>query len=140
MKKLSKDERIGAAALAVVALVVCGGAFFAKRMGKKEYASPEIIKSIILASEEEGGSEGLSEENFEAPKAPHTETNASGHKERMGEDKKGTGEDKKRKGEDKKRPGEDKKKEGKRNKKAKKKEGEAKKAASPPRDHLAEPI
>ncbi|MDE6257517.1 MAG: hypothetical protein K2M53_03945 [Muribaculaceae bacterium] len=119
MKKLSKDERIGAAALAVVALVVCGGAFFAKRMGKKEHASPEIIKSIILASEEEGESEALSEENFEAPKAPHTETNASGHKERMGEDKK---------------------KEGKRNKKAKKKEGEAKKAASPPRDHLAEPI
>ena len=108
MKKLSKDERIGAAALAVVALVVCGGAFFAKRMEKKEHASPE----------EEGGSEGHSEENFEAPKAPHTETNASGHKERMGEDKK---------------------KEGKRNKKAKK-EGEAKKAASPPRDHLAEPI
>lgn len=49
MKRLTKDERTGATAIALVALLVCGGSLLFKHLGKKTHASPEMVRSIILA-------------------------------------------------------------------------------------------
>ena len=51
MKRLTKDERTGATAIALVALLICGGSMLLKRMEKRVHASPEVIRSIILASD-----------------------------------------------------------------------------------------
>ena len=51
MKRLTKDERTGATAIALVALLICGGSMLLKRMERRVHASPEVVKTIILASD-----------------------------------------------------------------------------------------
>lgn len=51
MKRLSKDERIGATAIALVALLICGGSFLWNRRERGSEASEEVVKTIMLASD-----------------------------------------------------------------------------------------
>ncbi|MDE6409299.1 MAG: hypothetical protein K2K81_03520 [Muribaculaceae bacterium] len=51
MKRLTKDERTGATAIALVALIICGGSFLWNRRERSTPHSEEVVKSLILASD-----------------------------------------------------------------------------------------
>lgn len=114
MKRLTKDERTGATAIALVALLVCGGSILFKHLGKRPHASPEMVKSIILASDSASGKKN---------EGPITEIKKEKRKKRMSEGKDTVGAKTKR------------------NKNKDQKEGKKpKKKTAPSRDYLSEPL
>ena len=49
MKRLTKQERTGAIAVALIALGVCGGSLLIGKMQRSQKIDPELIKTIVLA-------------------------------------------------------------------------------------------
>ncbi|MDE6297086.1 MAG: hypothetical protein K2L89_04495, partial [Muribaculaceae bacterium] len=63
MKRLTKDERTGATAIALVALVVCLGSIFLSRRNRVEPAPRELVETIILATDSLSERSGKSDES-----------------------------------------------------------------------------
>lgn len=51
MKRLSKDERVGATVLALIALLICGGSLLLRHGHGGEESSEMAVKSIVLAAD-----------------------------------------------------------------------------------------
>ena len=51
MKRLTKDERLGAISLAVIALLLCGASILFKRHSGSNTESLKGVESVILASD-----------------------------------------------------------------------------------------
>ncbi len=114
MKRLTKDERIGATAIALVALLICGGSILWSSRDRSSKESEEAIRSIILASDSISSGTDSDKEELSSETAYKKSKKRKGDKNRK--DKK-TGK-----------------------KKRKQKEAEKPKKTAPSRDHLNDPI
>lgn len=123
MKRLSKDERTGATAIALVALLICGGSFLWNRRERGTTVPEEMVKSMILASDTLGsGSEStVGKETGNSDESDLHISEADGN-EGKSLRKRGSSENKKKK------------------KGSEKSVKKKKKDAAPPRDFLADPI
>ncbi len=116
MKRLTKDERIGATAIALVALLICGGSFLWNRRERGTPQSEIVVKSIILASDSlEARKEPVKEEK-------DTLSEYDGKRGRQREVKKSSSDNSRKR------------------KKVKESDIKRKKDSSPPRDFLSDPI
>lgn len=111
MKRLNKDERTGATALVLVALVVCFGSIFFSRRSSVEPAPEDLVKTIIIASDSMAKERDFSEKDDYVRKNKREKTKG---KKNSKKGKKGD---------------------------SKEKEGRKKKSGStPPRDFLNDPV
>ena len=128
MKRLAKDERLGAIALALVSLLICGGAFLLRRHSGGDKVSESAVRSIILVSD------SIKEDNRKSLQGDSLKR--SNRKKNKGSL---TGEDPLLpRSTDKKKSLKEKTKQD--SKQPKRKKGKAKKGKEPVRDILSEPI
>lgn len=116
MKRLTKDERTGATAIALVALLICGCSFWWSRRDRCSKDSEEIVKSIILVSDSTVSKErGDIDEEFSSASVRDKKDKGDRRKAKKGDKKEKKG-------------------------RSKNSEGKNKKETAPSRDFLSDPL